>query len=68
MNYMLKVKFADAVHPYFTASKFYPLEIERAFEDGKEKYINVLKQNLEAIETLTLSDYCKATGSNINKG
>lgn len=66
-NIPLVLAMVERVHPYFTASPFFPNDIKKAWIDGKERYINTLKRHIEAVEQMTLEDYCKKTGSDLLK-
>jgi len=56
---------ADAIHPYLTASKFYPADMPAAWSDGKRHYILVQQANIQRAEQMTLADYCAITGAKL---
>lgn len=56
---------ADRLHPYFTASKFFPDDPVKAWENEKAKYVLKLHAEIEAIKKMTVQDYCRVTGSTI---
>lgn len=65
ISWGMKSVMVERVHPYFTASNYFPENIEKAFDDGKKKFITTLQQHIEAIEAITLDDYNKFFGTNI---
>jgi len=65
MSYGLTIVAAQCIHPYFTASPFFPDDPRAAWEDGKRKYIAVLTGAIKKAEAVTIEEYCRITGSNI---
>ena len=65
MSAPLKSVMAERVHPFFTASPHYPVNMPLAWEDGKQRMRQSLESQVAALADLTLQDYCHATGSNL---
>ncbi len=64
---MLKKIMAERIHPYFTASPLFPANPAAAFEDGKNRLKSTLSADIKILETISLADYCRMTGSTITE-
>ena len=67
MNHSIKSSIAERIHPYFTATKNYQNEPIEAFLTAKLNMIAAMKQQIETAEEMTLDEFCRLTGSEINK-
>ena len=66
-NFPLRSVIAERLGPFFQASPFYPSRVLEAWDDGKDRMRKSLQSQIAALDELTLDEFCKVTGSNINQ-